>query len=390
MPLPPGYRDRFPGVAGDWARFDGPAGTQMVDVAIDATAAFSRSGSNANSHGFFDAARAVDELMARARTTVAALIGADPGGVVFGPSTTNVLFGLTRAIGRGLRAGDEIVVTQLDHDANVTPWRLAAADSGASVVTAKIDAVTGTLPVDAVASLLTARTRWVAVTGASNAIGTVPDVAAIADAAHKAGARLLVDAVHLAPHRAIDVGALGCDALVTSAYKWYGPHGAALWIEPSLLESLEPYRVRPAPATGPGKFETGTPAFETLAGVEAAARFLQDVGLDAIRAAEEALFAPLLEGLQWTDGVEIYGLPSLDGRTPTVSFNVGDLHPDDVARALARDRIAVWSGNYYAVEIMAALGLDARGGAVRAGVSSYNTRDDVDRLLASVRTLAQS
>ncbi|MBV9664689.1 MAG: aminotransferase class V-fold PLP-dependent enzyme, partial [Actinobacteria bacterium] len=165
----------------------------MVDVAIDATAAFSRSGSNANSHGFFDAARAVDELMDRARTTVADLIGADPGGVVFGPSTTNLLFGLTRAIGRGLRAGDEIVVTQLDHDANVTPWRLAAADAGASVVTAKIDAVTGTLPVDAVASLLTARTRWVAVTGASNAIGTVPDVAAIADAAHKAGARLLVD-----------------------------------------------------------------------------------------------------------------------------------------------------------------------------------------------------
>src|SRR5581483_7218099 len=390
MPLPSGYRDCFPGLAGDWARFDGPAGTQMVDVAIDATAAFSRSGANANSHGFFDAAREVDALMDRARTSVGVLLGGDPAGVVFGPSTTNLLFGLTRAIARQLQPGDEIVVTQLDHDANVTPWRLAASDAGASVTTAKIDAATGTLPVDAVASLVTSRTRWVAVTGASNAIGTIPDVAAIANAVHEAGARLLVDGVHLAPHRHIDVGALGCDALATSSYKWYGPHAAALWIEPSLLESLDAYRVRPAPSTGPGKFETGTPAFETIAGVDAAARFVTDVGLAAIRAAEEAVFAPLFEGLQSDDGVEVYGLPSLEGRTPTVAFNVRGQTADEVARALARDRIAVWSGDYYAVEIMAALGLDTRGGAVRAGVSSYNTPDDVDRLLASVRALTRS
>lgn len=389
MPLPPRYRDRFPGLAGDWARFDGPAGTQMVDVAIDASAAFSRSGANANSHGFFDAAVTVDALMARARASVGTLLGGDPGGIVFGPSTTNLLFALTRAIGRDLRPGDEVICTQLDHDANVTPWRLAAGDAGAAVVMAKIDAAAGSLRVDAVTSLITPHTRWVAVTGASNAIGTIPDVAAVAEAAHAAGARVAVDAVHLAPHRAIDVGALGCDVLATSPYKWYGPHAGVLWISPPVLESLEAYRVRPAPPAGPGKFETGTPAFETIAAIDAATVFLRAVGLDSIRAAEEAVFAPLLEGLRSTDGVEVYGLPSLEGRTPTVAFNVRGLHPDDVARALARDHIAVWSGNYYAVEIMAALGLDTRGGAVRVGVSSYNTPDDVARLLSSVRALAR-
>jgi len=386
MSLPPGYRSRFPGLAGHWARFDGPAGTQMVDVAIDAIADFCRSGSNANAHGLFDAAVEVDLVVERGRAAVGALLGADPGGIVFGPSSTNLLFGLTRAISRSLRPGDEVVCTQLDHDANVTPWRLAARDAGATAVMAKVDAA-GTLPVEAVTTQLTGRTRWVAVTGASNAIGTIPDVAAIAAAAHDVGARVVVDAVHLAPHRAIDVGALGCDVLATSPYKWYGPHAGVLWVEPGLLEELDAYRVRPAPSTGPGKLETGTPSFEAIAAIDAAARFLRETGLDAVRAAEEALFAPLLDGLLAMAGVEVYGRPDLEGRTPTVAFNVVGHHPDDVARALAGDRIAVWSGNYYAVEIMAALGLESRGGAVRAGVCSYNTADDVDRLLAAVERL---
>ena len=386
MSLPPGYRSRFPGLAGHWARFDGPAGTQMVDVAIDAIADFCRSGSNANAHGLFDAAVEVDLVVERGRAAVGALLGADPGGIVFGPSSTNLLFGLTRAISRSLRPGDEVVCTQLDHDANVTPWRLAARDAGATAVMAKVDAA-GTLPVEAVTTQLTGRTRWVAVTGASNAIGTIPDVAAIAAAAHDVGARVVVDAVHLAPHRAIDVGALGCDVLATSPYKWYGPHAGVLWVEPGLLEELDAYRVRPAPSTGPGKLETGTPSFEAIAAIDAAARFLRETGLDAVRAAEEALFAPLLDGLLAMTGVEVYGRPDLEGRTPTVAFNVVGHHPDDVARALAGDRIAVWSGNYYAVEIMAALGLESRGGAVRAGVCSYNTADDVDRLLAAVERL---
>lgn len=387
MSLPPGYRSRFPGLAGHWARFDGPAGTQMVDVAIDAIADFCRSGSNANAHGLFDAAVEVDLVVERGRAAVGALLGADPGGIVFGPSSTNLLFGLTRAISRSLRPGDEVVCTQLDHDANVTPWRLAARDAGATAVMAKVDAAAGTLPVEAVTTQLTGRTRWVAVTGASNAIGTIPDVAAIAAAAHDLGARVVVDAVHLAPHRAIDVGALGCDVLATSPYKWYGPHAGVLWVEPGLLEELDAYRVRPAPSTGPGKLETGTPSFEAIAAIDAAARFLRETGLDAVRAAEEALFAPLLDGLLAMAGVEVYGRPDLEGRTPTVAFNVVGHHPDDVARALAGDRIAVWSGNYYAVEIMAALGLESRGGAVRAGVCSYNTADDVDRLLAAVERL---
>jgi selenocysteine lyase/cysteine desulfurase len=229
----------------------------------------------------------------------------------------------------------------------------------------------------------------VAVTGASNAIGTIPDVAAIAAAAHNVGARVVVDAVHLAPHRTIDVGALGCDVLATSPYKWYGPHAGVLWVEPGLLEELEAYRVRPAPSAGPGQLETGTPSFESIAAIDAAATFVHDIGLDSIRSTEEAVFAPLLDALLAEPGVEAYGLRDLDGRTPTVAFNVTGHHPDDVARALARDRIAVWSGDYYAVEIMAALGLDTRGGAVRVGVSSYNTADEVDRLLLAVRRLAR-
>ena len=370
-----------------WARFDGPGGTQMVDVAIDAMSEYLRSGHNANSHGEFAASAATDAMVGASRASVGRLLGCDPNAVVFGPNMTSLMFSFTRAIARTLQPGDEIVCTRLDHDANVTPWVLMARDAGAKVVFAEFDASSGRLPVDAVTSVLSERTRWVAVSGASNAIGTMPDVTAIATAAHAAGARVLVDAVHLTPHRRIDVGEMGCDVLVCSPYKWYGPHAGVLCGNPDLLASITPYKVRPASNATPNRFETGTPSFEAIAATGAAAEFLLDLGMDQVAAHEAELFEPLLAALLANDRVRVHGPRDVSDRTPTVSFTVEGYSPDEVARRLAADRVAVWSGDYYAVEVMAALGLADSGGAVRAGLSVYSDADDVDRLLASIATL---
>jgi cysteine desulfurase family protein (TIGR01976 family) len=381
-------RSRFPALANGWARFDGPGGTQVVDTAIQAMAAWMSSGSNANAHGHFAAARETDALVIGVRRAVGALLGADPDGVIFGPNSTTLVFAFTRAVARTLGAGDEIVCTMLDHDANVAPWLRAAEVSGATVSLAPFDRETGRLPVDAVTDRITSRTRWVAVTGASNALGTIPDVPAIAAAAHGVGARVMVDAVHLAPHRPIDVAALGCDALVTSPYKWYGPHGGVLWSVPSLLDELTPDKVRPAPDRVPERFETGTPSFEALAGIEAAARFLSDQPMASVVQYEQLLFAPLLDGLRAMHHVDVYGPDTVHDRTPTVAFNVHRRHPDAVAETLAAHRVAVWSGDYYAPGVMQTLGLAATGGAVRAGVARYTNESDVERLLDAVEALA--
>jgi cysteine desulfurase family protein (TIGR01976 family) len=379
---------RFPGAKGEWARFDGPAGTQMVDVAIDAMAAFAASGDNANSHGAFAASHACDELMASARAAVGELLGGSPDGVWFGANMTTMTFAFTRALAREWHSGDRIVGTRLDHDANITTWRMAAADAGAGQVLAGFDPGSGRLDPQAVIELIDERTRWVAISGASNLLGTIPDVRAVADAAHAAGANVFIDAVHLAPHRRIDVGALGADALVTSAYKWYGPHAAAMWVRPDLLEALRPYKVRPAPDRGPARLETGTPNYEAIAALAAAARYLLDTGFDEIERAETAVFAPLLEGLRSIAGVRVHGPESLADRTPTVSFTIDGHHPDAVAAVLAGARIAVWSGDSYALEAATQLGLAATGGVVRAGVVRYVTGDDVRRLLAAVERIA--
>lgn len=378
-------RDRFPGVGDGWARFDGPAGTQMVDVAIDAMAEHLRSGDSANGHGHFDASVASTALVADARRAVATLLGADPDGIVFGANMTTLNLSLTRALARDWDAGDDIVGTRLDHDANITPWRRATEDRGARLQLAPFDPASGRLAAASVVDLVGERTRWVAVTGASNALGTVPDVATITAAAHAAGARVLVDAVHLVPHQPVDVDALGCDVLLTSPYKWYGPHAGVMWVHPSLRDEIDWYKVRPAPDTAPERFETGTASFEAIAGVRAAARFLTDVGLDTVGTHERACFAPLLAGLHALPHVRVHGPDDLDARTPTVSFSVAGHHPDAVAAALAERRIAVWSGNYYAVETMDALGLAE--GAVRVGVSAYTCERDVERLLDALAAL---
>lgn len=381
-------RHRFPGITEGlhegWARFDGPAGTQVVDSAIQATSTWQRSGNNANSHGSFAAADACDALVERTQRTIGELLHADPYGVVFGPSTTANVFAITRAIGRDLRPGDEIVCTRLDHDSNVSPWLHVAEDTGAVVRLAEFDTTTGRLPVDHVTRLFTDRTRWVAVTGASNAIGTMPDLAAITDAAHATGAKVVVDGVHLTPHAPVDVAAIGCDVYSTSSYKWYGPHAGITWVEPGLLDRLHAYRVRPAPDTGAGRLMLGTPAYENLAAVDAAARFLIDTGLETIGAHERSLFDRLLDGLLADDRVTVYGPHDLADRAPTLAFDVAGHSPAAVARALAGERIAVWDGNYYAVEVMASYGIE---GAVRAGIAAYLTPDDVDRLIDAVRRL---
>ena len=377
-------RERFPGLRDGWARLDGPAGTQMVDTAIDAMAAFMRSGDNANHGGVFRAAEATDELTAATRAAVGRLLGGTPEGVAFGPSMSALTMRFAAAVGRTLAPGDEVVCTRLDHDANVAPWLIAAERAGASVRFADPEPETLELPAAAVEAVLGERTRWVAVTAASNAVGTVPDLEGIARAAHTAGARVYVDAVHAAPHRPIDVDALRCDALSCSAYKWFGPHVAVLWGRPELLAELRPDKLRPAPDEVPDRWELGTLPFEGLAGMRAAAEFLLSLDRDALRAHEDALLAQMLAGLREIDGVTVCG--SARDRAPTVMFSVDGRTSIEVARALAAEQVAVWHGNYYALELARHLGLEGTG-AVRAGAVAYTDEEDVRRLLDVVSRL---
>jgi cysteine desulfurase family protein (TIGR01976 family) len=383
--LPPMHRERFPGLRDGWARLDGPAGTQVLDSAVQAMADWMTSGHGANSHGAFAAAAATDALVADTRETVGRLLGGDPAGVVFGPSMTTLNLSLARAVARTLRPGDEIVCTRLDHDANVAPWLIAAERSGATVRFAEPDPETLELPAANLEAVLGARTRWVAVTAASNAVGTVPDLEGIVAAARGAGARISIDAVHHAPHRPIDVEALGCDALLCSPYKWFGPHAGVLWARPELLAELQPDKVRPSSDGVPERWETGTPAFETLAGVRAAALYLLDLDWAAVRAHEDALLAAMLDGLRAIGGVTLHGDPR--DRTPTVIFSVAGRTPLEVAQGLAERRVAVWHGNNYALELSTLLGLEPDG-AVRAGAVHYNDAGDIEQLVDAVRAVA--
>ncbi|MEZ5258741.1 MAG: aminotransferase class V-fold PLP-dependent enzyme [Ilumatobacteraceae bacterium] len=385
----PSVRHRFPGVRDGWARFDGPAGTQMVDVAIQAMVDWARDGRNANTGGAFAAADACDALLERTRATLGTLLGADPAGICLGANMTTMTLAFTRAIEQQLRPGDRVVGTMLDHDANVSPWRIACERSGAEHVLAPFDTSTGELDPAAVIELIDEHTRWVAVTGASNLLGTTPDLPPIVAAAHDAGAKVFVDAVHLAPHRQIDLASLGADVLATSPYKWYGPHAGVLAMDPDLLNGLPVAKVRPATDLGPRRFETGTPNFESIAAVEGAARFLLEEGMDHVAAAEAAVFAPLLDGLLAMDRVRVWGVNGLEGRTPTAAFTIEGRHPDEIAAALAAERIAVWAGHSYAVECVGRLGLAESGGVVRAGVVRYVDEHDVARLLDVVGRLAR-
>jgi cysteine desulfurase family protein (TIGR01976 family) len=385
----PSLRHRFPGVRDGWARFDGPAGTQAVDVAIRAVADWMGSGNNAAAGGPFAAAQACSDQLDRSRAAVGHLLGADPDGISFGPNMTSITLAFTRALTATLKPGDRVVGTMLDHDANVSPWRIACEQSGAEHVLARFDAETGVLPPENVVALIDERTRWVAIPGASNLLGTVPDHAPIIEAAHAVGARVYVDAVAWAPHKKIDIAHLGCDALVTSPYKWYGPHAGVLYVEPELMASLPLVKIRASSGVGPGRFETGMPNFEGIAGVEAAARFLTEEGLEQIEAAENEVFEPLLTGLQAVPGVKLWGVAGMEGRAPTAAFTIAGVSPGDAAIALAAEKIAVWDGHNYALTVVEQLGLQDSGGVVRAGVSRYVEHDDVARLLSVVERLAE-
>ncbi len=357
----------------------------MVDSAIDAMTEFMRSPAASNLGGTFAASIACDQLVEGARETVGRLLGAGDGEVVFGPNSTTLVLGFTRALGRLLGPGDRIVCTQLDHDSNVSTWMAMAEDVGAEVVLWPIDE-TGHLQVEALEEILAeGGVAWVAVTGASNLTGAVPPITEIVAAAHRSGAKVHLDAVARVPHLRTHRDELGVDSLMSSAYKWFGPHVGMLVLSAELLSTVEPYRVRPADYSGARRWETGTPSFETIAGVAAAAEFLMEEPEPTEH--EQDLLARLEAGLGALPGVTLYAPDPADERSPTSLFNVGDRHPDDVARHLAGRQVSVWSGDSYARELIAALGLTERGGAVRASLVRYNDAADVDRLLEAVAEL---
>jgi cysteine desulfurase family protein (TIGR01976 family) len=375
------------------AYLDGPAGTQVPQPVIDAISAGLVEASS-NVGGAFAASAASGRVVEAARVAGADLLGADPGEIVFGPNMTTLTFAFSRAVATEWRPGDRIVLSRLDHDANVTPWARAAEERGVEVVFADLHPGDVTLDLDHLESLLTDRTRLVAVTACSNAIGSRVDVARVAASARRVGALSFIDAVHLAPHARIDVRGLGCDALVCSAYKFFGPHVGLLWGRRDLLERLPAYKVRPAPAEPPGKFETGTPSFALLAGVEAAVDYLAGLGegadrrtrldaaYEAITAREAALGRRFLAGLP--AGVRVWGRPSMEGRVPTFAVEVAGLPSQEVAARLGDQGLFVWAGHYYAVEPMARLGLLERGGLTRIGFVHTTTEDEVDRLLEAL------
>jgi cysteine desulfurase family protein (TIGR01976 family) len=385
-------RSRFPALASGAAFFDGPGGSQVPQSVIDAVAGYLRE-SNANLGGAFPSSRASDEVMEQARAAAADFTGGEPEGIAFGANMTTLNFQLAHAVARTLEPGDEIVVTALDHDANVSPWLVVAGDHDLVIRTAPLRAEDMTLDVDGLEELINERTKVVAFTLASNAVGSIPDAARIAASAHGAGALAWADGVHLAPHRRLRARALGLDVVLCSPYKFFGPHLGIAAIRPDLAESLPADRVRPASEDPPGhRFEAGTQSHEAIAGALAAIEYLRELGDDDLDAAfaqieqhETQLTARFLSGLP--DGIQLYGIRTPEGRTPTFCFNVDGRPPREVAELLAERDLYVWDGNYYALEPMLALGLADSGGAVRAGFLHYTTEDEVDRLLEALADL---
>jgi cysteine desulfurase family protein (TIGR01976 family) len=349
---------------------------------IDAISSYLRE-TNANVGAPYETSRRTNELVEHAHERAADFLGCAPGEVAFGQSMTAMNFLLTRAFARTLHEGDEAVVTTLDHDANVSPWLELAHDLG---IVVHVAGVTDELELDYehLGSLVSERTRVVGFPVAANSVGTRTDVTRIVEIAHSVGALAWADAVHYAPHGPIDVSAWDVDVLICSPYKFFGPHMGLAYGKRELLESWRPYKVRPAANEPVGhRFELGTLQHELLAGFVAAVDYVDSLGWEAIQTHERSLGRRFLDGLP--AGIELYGLPRMDGRVATFCFNVPGRRPEEVASTLAARDIAVWHGDYYAVEIMRHLGLAE--GAVRAGIVHYNTADEVDRLLEALRVL---
>ena len=402
MSLPfdvPRVRASYPALRDGHAYLDGAAGTQVPLPVIDAIAAAYRDGIG-NVGGAFAASERSGRIVAEARQAVADLVGGSAPGVVFGPSMTALTYRFADALSKEWESGDEVVVTRLDHDANIRPWVQAAARAGAVVRWAEADP-TGELPVPQYADLVGSRTRLVAVTAASNVIGTRPDVAAIAGIAHAVGALCYVDGVHATPHVPVDMAELGADFYATSAYKWAGPHVATVIAAPALLQSLWPDKLVPSSDEVPERFERGTLPFADLAGMTAAVEHLAGLAPGAasgasrrerllasmatVEAYEMSLFARLADGLGSMGHVTMHGKAAR--RAPTAFFSVAGMTPRAVAVRLAERGINAWNGDNYAYELCKVLGLQP-GGAVRAGLVHYNDASDVDRLLTAVAELA--
>lgn len=416
-----GVRAHFPSLAQQFNGqpaifFDNPGGTQVPEQVIAATAECYLY-ANANTGGAFATSERADTIIAEARLAAADLLNADAGEIVFGPNMTTLTFAFSRAIGRDLAPGDEIVTTTLDHDANIAPWRALAEDRGLVVRQAEIDPATCTLDMADLRAKITARTKVVAVGYASNAVGTINDVATAVRWAREAGALAWIDAVQYAPHGPIDVRDLDCDFLVCSAYKFFGPHLGVLYGKRAQLERLRPYKVRPASDEAPGRWETGTLAHESLAGLLGAIDYLALVGnhfaqpdpdaassyrgrrrslkiaLGAIMAYERTLSQYLLTSLSLVPGITVYGLARPEDarrRVPTVALNLAGTTPRAVAERLAAAGVCAWDGNYYALELMERLGLEATGGALRIGLAHYNTPDEIDRCVSLLGEVARA
>lgn len=394
--------------------FDNPAGTQVPRRVIDAVAEYYTT-MNANHGGAFATSQRSDAMQMAAREIAADFLNASrPEEIVFGPNMTTLNFALSRAIGRTLQPGDEIVVTRMDHDANIAPWMRLASDHQLSLRWADFDVETGTLDMASLEAAISPRTKVVATVHASNALGTINPVDRIARLAHSVGALYVVDAVQSAPHIPIDVQAIGCDFLICSAYKFFGPHIGVMYGRYDLLAALPAYKVRPAQDTPPYRWETGTPSYETWYATAAALDYLAEIGtaygdeyssqfpgfsgrrlqfktaMAALSTYERGLVTHLIDGLTRLPGVRIYGITDpaqFAERVPTVIFTLAGHTPRAIAEYLAARHIYVWDGDYYAVAVMERLGLARSGGAVRVGLVHYNTHDEIDRLLDALDSL---
>ncbi len=410
-------RSRFPALASGDVILDNPGGTQVPREVTDRIVKYLHE-TNANHGGAFPTSRASDEVVGEARSAMADFLGAArPEEIVFGPNMTTLTFQMARSLSRGWKPGDEVVLTRLDHDANVSPWSLAAADRGATVRWLDFDAADCTWSVEELRSIVSERTKLVAVGWASNSVGTVNDVAGAADAAHAVGALLYVDAVHFAPHGPIDVAAAGIDLLACSAYKFFGPHLGILRGRYDLLERAFAYKVRPAGDAPPDRWETGTQSFEAIAGTLGALEYLEWVGerfggdaggsladryqgrrlalksaMTAIHAYESTLSRSLIEALAVVPGLVVRGITDpvhFGGRVPTFSFTLAGHHPRELAEELGRRGFRVWDGNYYAVGVTERLGLEGKGGMVRVGAVHYNTPEEIRRLGEALRAIVR-
>ena len=379
------------------AYFDGPGGTQVPRQVVDAMSDYLVH-HNATTHWLYPTSAETDEALHASRVALADFVNGDPTEIAFGLNMTTLTFHLARGLSMRWGKGDEVVVTELDHHGNVAPWTRLAAERGVTVKTVRMDPAKGVLDWAHLEESITPRTRLLAIGAASNALGTITDVAAAAKLAKAHGAIVFVDAVHYAPHVLVDVKALGCDFLACSAYKFYGPHIGVLWGKHDLIATLDVPKLIPAPEAPPERLETGTQNHEGIVGAAAAVDYLASFGtgssrrdrlvlaFSALHNAGSTLFARMWNGLSSIRGVRMYGLPPGNPRTPTVSFTVDGVVSDDVARALVRHGVFVSNGDFYATTVIERLG-HARDGVVRAGCACYTTAEEIDRLIEGVQSV---